>query len=77
MKADDILREFMEDVEAVGIESVREDWPDLAITYRHARKYFKLSVEDPEADDGYDPSVIQPDEIRRDGIMSDDNLWKD
>lgn len=27
-------------------------------------------------EDSIDPAVIQPDEIRRDGIMFDDSFWK-
>lgn len=33
-----VLKEFIADVEAVGYEHVCEDWPDLSITYRKAKK---------------------------------------
>jgi hypothetical protein len=40
LKATDLLtvaQEFSADVEAVGIEQVAHEWPDLAITYRKAQ----------------------------------------
>jgi hypothetical protein len=32
-----VLAEFISDVEAVGIETVKQEWPDLAATYAKAR----------------------------------------
>jgi hypothetical protein len=32
-----VLAEFISDVEAVGIETVMQEWPDLAATYAKAR----------------------------------------
>lgn len=32
-----VLKEFCEDIEAVGLEHVRQDWPDLVLTYRNAK----------------------------------------
>lgn|SRR5262245_40369132 len=32
-----ILREFMNDVESVGVKDTAEDWPDLVVTYNKAR----------------------------------------
>jgi hypothetical protein len=40
LKGSDLLavaQEFIADVEAVGIEQVAHEWPDLAVTYRKAR----------------------------------------
>jgi len=34
---DKVLAEFISDVEAVGIETVKQEWPDLAATYAKAR----------------------------------------
>lgn len=34
--SDSILREFVADVQVVGIEAVRNDWPDLAATFQKA-----------------------------------------
>ena len=31
------LQEFIQDVEAVGVEQAANDWPDMVITYRKAR----------------------------------------
>jgi len=31
------LREFCNDIEAAGIENLRSDWPDLLVTYEHAK----------------------------------------
>ena len=31
------LREFVQDVEAVGLDYTAEDWPDIAVTYAHAK----------------------------------------
>ena len=36
-----VLREFMNDVEAVGIKQVGIEWPDLLVTYNNARLAFK------------------------------------
>lgn len=36
-----ILREFMADVEAVGVKQVGREWPDLLITYNKARMLLK------------------------------------
>ncbi len=33
-----VLREFTEDIEAVGIEQTAKEWPDLLVTYRKAKK---------------------------------------
>lgn len=32
-----VLKEFCEDIEAVGLEYVRKEWPDLVLTYRNAQ----------------------------------------
>jgi len=37
----DTLKEFVADVEAVGVDSVQEDWPDLVVTYEHAKNALK------------------------------------
>ncbi len=37
-KAIEVLREFVADIEAVGVKQTAEDWPDLVITYRKAKK---------------------------------------
>lgn len=37
MTAEDVLRELIADVKAVGSRYVAEDWPDLFETYRHAK----------------------------------------
>ena len=34
---DKVLAEFISDVEAIGIETVKQEWPDLAATYVKAR----------------------------------------
>lgn len=36
-----VLREFMCDVEAAGIEELRESWPDLLVTYEMAKVALK------------------------------------
>ena len=33
-----VLREFIADVEAVGVEHVKEDWLDLYLTYLRAKR---------------------------------------
>ena len=33
-----VVEEFVRDVEAVTVEQVEEDWPDLAATYRKAKE---------------------------------------
>jgi len=33
----DVLTEFVTDVEAVGLDTLQCDWPDLAVTYAHAK----------------------------------------
>ena len=38
-----VLREFMCDIEAAGLDEVREDWPDLLITYEMAKHVLKSS----------------------------------
>jgi hypothetical protein len=38
-KAQSILEEFANDVEAVGVLDVDRDWPDLSQTYRKARAF--------------------------------------
>ena len=43
--ADEILREFMTDVEAVGVVETALEWPDLVVTYNRARLYFKAKGE--------------------------------
>lgn len=37
--ATNILREFVDDVEAVGIHQIENEWPDIAETYKHAKKF--------------------------------------
>ena len=32
-----VLTEFVHDIETVGVETVRRDWPDLVLTYEKAR----------------------------------------
>ncbi|MDR4483849.1 MAG: hypothetical protein R3B95_11660 [Nitrospirales bacterium] len=34
-------KEFVEDIDALGLEAVREDWPDLEKTYHHTRDTLK------------------------------------
>jgi hypothetical protein len=41
-----VLAEFVRDVEAVGIAVVRQDWPDLLVTYPKARAALARSAED-------------------------------
>ena len=36
LNADRVVAEFVADVEAAGVESVRADWPDLYVTYTKA-----------------------------------------
>lgn len=36
------LKEFVSDVEAVGIEQVNSDWPDLSHSYKSARRALSL-----------------------------------
>ena len=36
-----ILREFVQDVDAVGIRNMKEDWPDLLVTYTKAKKLLR------------------------------------
>lgn len=36
--AHNCLQEFVNDVEAVGPETVQEEWPDLYATYREAKR---------------------------------------
>lgn len=38
-----IIKEFMGDVEAVGLAHVRAEWPDLAVTYVKAKAFKKRS----------------------------------
>ncbi len=38
------LAEFIRDIEAVGVETVREDWPDLVVTYEKARRAVAASA---------------------------------
>jgi hypothetical protein len=33
----EVLREFVSDVEAVGVLQTARDWPDIVITYRKAK----------------------------------------
>lgn len=44
-KSELILKELIEDVEAVGDGLVQEDWPDLVTTYLKAVNYFKEPVD--------------------------------
>ena len=39
--AEAVLREFVKDFDAVGLEHVRDDWPDLVTTYWHAREHLE------------------------------------
>lgn len=34
----EVLREFVNDVEAVGVAEVKDDWPDLIETYHRAKR---------------------------------------
>jgi len=36
-----VLQELVADVEAVGVEKVKEDWPDLLVTYKKAKAAIK------------------------------------
>lgn len=36
-----VLEEFVEDIEAVGLDQLREEWPDLEVTYIHAKEALK------------------------------------
>jgi hypothetical protein len=40
-----VLAEFISDVEAVGIETVKQEWPDLAATYAKARATLREHAE--------------------------------
>lgn len=31
-----VLQEFVEDVEAVGVQHIQENWPDLYVSYKKA-----------------------------------------
>lgn len=33
-----VLRELVKDIEVAGVGMVDRDWPDLSVTYRHARE---------------------------------------
>lgn len=33
----DVVREFINDCEAAGLDHVAADWPDLIVTYKHAK----------------------------------------
>lgn len=46
MTVEDVLREFMSDIEDVGLDHTREEWPDLLVTYKHAREALGLPFED-------------------------------
>jgi len=37
-----IVREFMADVDAVGVDYVKEEWPDLHVTYMRAADLLKV-----------------------------------
>ena len=38
LTAEEVLAEFIADIEAVGPKIVGKEWPDLVITYRKAKK---------------------------------------
>ena len=40
-----VLKEFIDDVDAVGLAYVAEDWPDIAITYAHAKTALESRAE--------------------------------
>jgi hypothetical protein len=53
MKAEEalleVVRELVSDVRAVGREHVKTEWPDLFVTYKHARevlRYLKAGAYD-------------------------------
>ena len=33
----EVVREFVSDIEQVGLDQTQEDWPDLVVTYEHAK----------------------------------------
>jgi hypothetical protein len=35
---EEVLHEFTRDIEAAGIDTVADDWPDLLMTYKHAKE---------------------------------------
>ena len=37
-----VLQEFVDDIEAVGPKNVREDWPDLYVTYQKAKRLLEV-----------------------------------
>lgn len=37
-----VCEELVTDVEDLGVEYVREEWPDMAITYDHAKQALAL-----------------------------------
>ena len=41
-----VLKEFIDDVDAVGLDYVAEDWPDIAITYAHAKTALESRAEE-------------------------------
>lgn len=43
-KANEVLQEFIQDVNVVGIDSVAKDWPDLLVTYRKAQGAVRRSM---------------------------------
>jgi hypothetical protein len=36
-----VVKDFIADIEAVGVKTVQEDWPDLVPTYRNAKRLLK------------------------------------
>ena len=42
-RALDVLAEFVSDVDGVGVENMREEWPDVVITYGRAREVLRLA----------------------------------
>lgn len=41
-RALDVLAEFVSDVDGAGVENMREEWPDLVVTYGRARAVLRL-----------------------------------
>jgi len=39
------LREFIADIDAVGLSHVQEEWPDLVVTYEHAKTALSSSAD--------------------------------
>lgn len=45
LSAEDILREFVNDIKAADPDAVMEDWPDLYVTYERAKSHLSDKIE--------------------------------